>query len=558
MAVISSSICHDDNADNDDEHRQDLEELTAAEDTTTPPNSTASLFAPFPPQQRQRQFKFKLTWLEVSGSCGDFGTLFPLLVALARERRIHLAPTLFGTGLVHLVTGWYWDLPMPLQPMHMISAQALAGSLHSPTQVATAGVGMGVSFLLLQLVGGIEVLHKCIPKSVIGGLQLGVGWKVALKGLSMIQTTLPWWGQVDCIATAILISALTLYGLRRSSITTESTRAITTTSTATLLTAPSSVSTSTTSTSTSTSTSTTTTTWQRIRQEPPVGVFLFVVGVLLAVLQLTLGETNEDLRLRPEPLLVFALKNATWKDWTVGLSSGTLPQLPLTALNSCLSVCLLAETLFPHQNDRGRRPVSRKSVCWSIGIMNTLLCPLGVLPHCHGAGGLAGQVRLGATTGVSMFVLGIFKLLLSLWAAQGSLLVVLDALPVSVLGVLLALSGHELALTGIKAVIQQRDAAVDGNSSRPQTTNQDISIALVTAMVILGTGMAHVGALCGWLTYLIHGNGVPELLGHFRQSRGRRRRMIASSADDGTDDEVDDHGRRGEYSHVATASEDDQ
>lgn len=400
----------------------------------------------------------KFTWLEVSGSCGDFGTLFPLLVALAREEKIHLAPTLFLTGLVHLINGYVWDLPMPLQPMHMISAQAISGELNQ-IQVSIAGIGMGVCFFLLQF-GGIGFLHWIIPKSVIGGLQLGVGWKLAMKGISMIQD-LPWWGTLDCIAVAIMVTFLLLFGLRPS---------------------------------------------LERKSQSPVGIYIFLLGLVLATWKVVSGTEPSQVQKQSEPLLVNALKDATWEDVSRALLSGTLPQVPLTLLNSCLSVCLLAHTLFPEQ---APNKITHTFVCRSIGLMDALLCPFGMMPHCHGAGGLAVQHRLGAKSGASMIALGIFKVFLSLFAAQGSLLVLLDALPVSILGLLLALSGHELATTGVMALVE------GSRLTTPSTGNEqlihDVSIALVTGVVIVATGGAHIGSLCGWLTYVVYGTGFNDL-----------------------------------------------
>eukprot|EP00934_Nitzschia_sp_Nitz4_P008069 Nitzschia sp. Nitz4//scaffold71_size96697//89492//91057//NITZ4_004712-RA/size96697-processed-gene-0.52-mRNA-1//-1//CDS//3329557298//8059//frame0 len=442
-----------------------------------------------------QQFRSKCTMLEVSGMCGDFGTLFPLLIALTRERRIYLAPTLFWTGWVHMVTGVYWDLPMPLQPMHMISAQALAHSLDIQ-QVTTAGIGMGLSFFMLQC-GGIETLNRWIPKSVLGGLQLGVGWKVVMKGIQMIRD-LTWWGSMDCIVGAILLTLLVLYGLR-SDANISGFRHL------------------------------------------PVGLLLCLVGLILATIQLILYPSAVEWK--AEPLLVYALQGVTWDDWKTGFLNGTLPQLPLTTLNSCLSVCLLAQTLFPEQSN----PVSRKSVCRSIGWMNTLLCPFGLMPHCHGAGGLAGQHRLGATSGVSMVLLGLFKLGLSLLAAQGSLLALLGALPVSVLGILLALSGQELAMTGVKAALSDQHSTV-GMSPESTRWNQNMFIALVTAAVIVATGKAHVGTLCGWVTYMVYGSGVQDLC---FPDAGLAEGSRQSGDVDGVEEEVTVDRGRGVYNRVA-------
>jgi hypothetical protein len=419
--------------------------------------------------------------LEISGSCGDFGTLIPLLVAMARGRTIYLAPTLFLSGVAHLVTGWYWDLPMPLQPMKAIASLAIAQEL-TRVQVTAAGIGMGVCFLFMSVrKDTIEVLNRWIPQCVIGGLQLGVGWKLALKGIHMIQG-LPWWfttsSSFDCITLGIVCSLLCLYGLRRKN---NAERTTTSFSMCRIL----------------------------LIQQPPVGIILFLLGIILASVHLVTTNKNDDgasvhtdddtnSTTTTEPLVVNALRDVTWEDWRIGLLSGTLTQLPLTTLNSCLSVCMLAHTLFPpHRTKR----VSRRSVCVSIGLINSVLCPLGMMPTCHGAGGLAGQHRLGAKSGTSMIVLGLFKISMGIVASQGYLLRVLDALPVSILGVLLALAGHELATAGIIKVARASSSSSGDNGSRKE---DEMTVCLITALVILGTGHAHVGALCGWITYAIY------------------------------------------------------
>lgn len=62
---------------------------------------------------------------ELSGSLGDLGTFIPLTVALARERKIALAPALFWAGISNIFTGYAWDVPMCVQPMKSIAAVAL-------------------------------------------------------------------------------------------------------------------------------------------------------------------------------------------------------------------------------------------------------------------------------------------------------------------------------------------------------------------------------------------------------------------------------------------------
>lgn len=70
-----------------------------------------------------------------------------------------------------------------------------------------------------------------------------------------------------------------------------------------------------------------------------------------------------------------------------GILRAGLPQLSLTVFNSVVSVCALSEEMFPH------RPASTVAVASSVGLMNLVGCWFGAYPSCHGAGGLAGQVK---------------------------------------------------------------------------------------------------------------------------------------------------------------------
>ena len=160
-------------------------------------------------------------------------------------------------------------------------------------------------------------------------------------------------------------------------------------------------------------------------------------------------------------------------DWKTGILRGAIPQIPLTTLNSVIAVCALSTDLFP---DRAANP---RKVATSVGLMNLVCCPLGGMPMCHGAGGLAAQYRFGARTGGSVVMLGIVKMALGLLFG-GSLLAWLQAYPKSVLGVLLVFSGLELALV-----------------CRDQTSKVDFFVMIITAGACLAVNTA-VGFVVGW------------------------------------------------------------
>jgi hypothetical protein len=155
-----------------------------------------------------------------------------------------------------------------------------------------------------------------------------------------------------------------------------------------------------------------------------------------------------------------------------------------------------------------------------------------MMPTCHGAGGLAGQHRLGANTGVSMILLGVFKIGLGLLASRGSLLTILDALPASVLGVLLVLAGHELAATGVlniaKSFACSSTARDDSVTNARTMTNSfpckddEMAVCLITALVVVGTGQAHIGVLSGWIACLIYRGRSTPCRRHTETDEGTR------------------------------------
>jgi MFS superfamily sulfate permease-like transporter len=142
---------------------------------------------------------------------------------------------------------------------------------------------------------------------------------------------------------------------------------------------------------------------------------------------------------------------ATTLSWPVLPSAGdaaaafglaVLPQLPLTLTNAVIVTAALARDLAP---DRAARVTPRR-LALSSGAANLLLAPLGALPVCHGAGGLAAQHRFGARTGVAPVLLGGTLLLLALLPPPTAM-AVLAHVPGPVLGALLLVTAAELALS---------------------------------------------------------------------------------------------------------------
>ena len=210
----------------------------------------------------------------------------------------------------------------------------------------------------------------------------------------------------------------------------------------------------------------------------------------------------------------------------------------LTALNSVISVCALAHSLYPEKIKPGMQDtndgvIGRKDVAISVGLMNILFCPFGSMPNCHGAGGLAGQHRLGARHGASVLFLGFWKMFLAIFFGK-SALTLLDAFPASILGVMLAIAGQELATTGFTLLVTSVDkqaakyypdeeSGLNGPAhakTRKQLMRQNTVICIITVMVIIALGKTHYGALSGWFAHMIYGPGITDFIKWINKKRG--------------------------------------
>jgi xanthine/uracil permease len=135
----------------------------------------------------------------------------------------------------------------------------------------------------------------------------------------------------------------------------------------------------------------------------------------------------------------FALGELGLNDLMIGAIFLALPQVPLTLGNAVIAITEENNRLFP------RHPVSEGRIATSTGLMNVLSAGVGGVPMCHGAGGMAGHVRFGARSGGALIILGAVLLVLAV-LFSGSVGTLLRLFPPSILGVILFLTGAQLAL----------------------------------------------------------------------------------------------------------------
>jgi MFS superfamily sulfate permease-like transporter len=358
----------------------------------------------------------RLNRQEIAGSLGDLGTFLPLLVGMSAQNGLDFAAALFFAGLFNIITGLTFSIPMAVQPMKAIAAVALTEGLTVP-QILAAGATVSLVILVLGLTGMIDWLNRIVPRSVVRGLQLALGLSLVIKGMQMVVGTNVWIG-ADSYLTGLLAALVVLLLF--------------------------------------------------FSRKIPAALVLFAVGLVLAAW--THPEVISSLGLG---FTLPAWTPPAWEDFVTAFPKAALPQIPLTTLNSVIAVCALSADLFP---DRRAEP---RKVAISVGMMNLVACWFGGMPMCHGAGGLAGQYRFGARTNGSILFLGAVKMLLAIFLGS-SLMALCGAFPDSLLGVLLAFAGMELALV-----------------CRDQTSRTDAFTMLLTTAACMGLNNIALGFLLG-------------------------------------------------------------
>ena len=408
---------------------------------------------------------FRSKWAELNGAMGDLGTFIPIVLALTLANDLNLGTTLIFTGVYNIVTGAIYGVPMPVQPMKAIAAAAISGSDFGVPEIMASGILTGGVLLVLGITGLMQLVYKIIPLSVVRGIQLAQGLSFALTAVKYIRKIQdfskskakgdrPWLG-LDGLVLAIICACfiIVISGAGEEEQSGER-------ETAGVLgdeeIRPRK---------------------RRVRKiifSIPSAFIIFLFGVVFAFIRRP--KVLEEIRFGPSSFQVVKMSKHAWKE---GFIKGTIPQLPLSVLNSVIGVCKLSSDLFPG------RDFSATSLSVTVGLMNVIGCWFGAMPSCHGAGGLAGQYKFGGRSGGCVALLGTAKLVLGLVLGT-SLVKILDQFPVGILGVLLLFAGIELAM-----------------ASRDMNSKEESFVMLICTTVSLVGSSAALGFLSGMIVHVL-------------------------------------------------------
>jgi Molybdate transporter of MFS superfamily len=322
--------------------------------------------------------------MEWAGAFGDLGTLIPFVMAYIAVLKIEPFGILFSFGAAMLICGLYYKTPFPVQPMKAIGA--VAATQAAQTAVITQGAvySAGLVTGAIWLVLGLTGAATQIAKLIPRMVAIGI---VLGLGLGFMLEGIKMMNS-DWLVAAIGLAG-TLLLLRNRAI--------------------------------------------------PVMFLLLFFGAVCALIQspealAALRALKFEFRI---PSLSFS--RITAYDFAVGGILLALPQLPLTLGNAIVAITEENNRLFPD------RPITERAVAISTGLVNLVGGAVGGVPMCHGAGGMAGHVAFGARTGGAPIILGVVLLCLAFFCS-GSIGAILTIFPRAVLGIILFLTGVQLAL----------------------------------------------------------------------------------------------------------------
>ncbi|WP_029132930.1 putative sulfate/molybdate transporter [Sedimenticola selenatireducens] len=370
---------------------------------------------------------------EFAGSLGDLGTLIPLSIGLVTINGLSFSSVFLWVGLFYLLSGVYYKLPIPVQPLKLVSAIAIAFPERISLPVISAtGLLFGGALILLAFTGLIDWLARLFTKPIVRGIQLGLGFILMIKGIDFISSpellmqgagntaSLGGIPVNPLLGLAALILVLCLIASRRF----------------------------------------------------PAALVVVAAGIVIGIpfgslrgLEWSFGPST------------MGLVTPNVDDLFTALFLLVLPQLPLTIGNAIIGTTDTARNLFGTGEQTQR--VSNRNFSLGMGLANICAGLMAAMPLCHGAGGLAAHYRFGARTGGSNIMIGLLFVLIAL-GFGGIGIALLSAIPYAVLGVLLLFAGLELALL-----------------IRDITERQELFIAFLIAGISLATTNMSIAFVCG-------------------------------------------------------------
>lgn len=333
--------------------------------------------------------------VELAGAFGDLGTMLPIVIAMILINGLSPTTVFLAFGLFYILSGMYYGLPVPVQPLKAVGAIAIAyPAIITASVIGASGIIFGALLLVLALTGMVDRIAKLFSQAVVRGIQLTLGLIFLKKGIELIVSPNLFISGVQGRLAGYpvnLVIGITVFALILLLLD---------------------------------------------NRRVPAALAALAVGIIAGLAlgglgdrSLSIGPTGMDL-IRPSA-----------GDFWTALIMLILPQVPLTIGNACVGTADTCATLFPKNPLLARASAGRFAL--TMGLVNFPAGFFGAVPMCHGTGGLAAHYRFGGRTGGAPVMIGIFFVVVALVLGELGL-TLLASIPNSVLGVLLVFAGLEL------------------------------------------------------------------------------------------------------------------
>lgn len=346
-------------------------------------------------KQKRPWSGFRFDRVELAGAFGDLGTLLPIVVGMILINKLSPSTVFLSFGLFYLITGFYFRLPIPVQPLKAVGAIAIAfpNQITEPV-IGAAGVIFGALLLLFSMTGFVDKLAKLFTQPVVRGIQLALGLVFLRKGIELIVSknlflsgvTGRFPGSGINLILGVVVFAIVLLLLDNKKL--------------------------------------------------PAAIAALGIGIIAGFVLGGLG----DQRLSFGPTKINVLSFSLHDLW-IAFIMLILPQIPLTIGNACVGTADTCSALFPQDPLLSKATPGKFAL--TMGIANLPTGLFGGVPMCHGTGGLAAHYRFGARTGGAPLMIGAILTVMALVFGEAGF-TFLTLLPNSVLGVLLIFAGLEL------------------------------------------------------------------------------------------------------------------
>lgn len=316
---------------------------------------------------------------ELAGAVGDLGVFVPIAVAMIVVNGLSATAVMVPAGLLYIVAGYVYRVPVPVQPLKAFGAIAIALHL-GPDEIAAGSILMGATFVVLSATGALDRVARVFPVVLVRAVQLSVGLLflkiafglVSAPPMAFVDHQRPAWYLIGGSLVVVVLAVV----FRRYAIS-------------------------------------------------------LVLVTVAAVSVVVLGPGLPALG--PSALHLPHLTVAVFASAALSLA---LPQIPLTFANSCLGTEEAARSYFGAAASR----VRAGRLAMTLGIANLAAGAICGMPVCHGAGGMTAHRAFGARTGGAPIMIGGVLVAVGLGAGAG-LGIALGGFPLPILAGLLTVAG---------------------------------------------------------------------------------------------------------------------